>query len=137
MLRAWFCYWLTYATTPRLGVKAHFKQLLPLNTVVYEISVKFRQAKKFASHLTKILRREYDFNFTTTIVEIMGRRLLDKVVYRIRLRVEANKSVAAITEAVKVFKKTIYKLRLNLNIWGEPYALPIVTLSRYRSLLPY
>jgi len=36
-------------------------------TVVCEISVKIRQAKKFASHLTKILRREYDFNFTTTI----------------------------------------------------------------------
>jgi len=85
-------------------------------TVVYEISVKIRQAKKFASHLTKILRREYSFNFTTTIVKIIGRRLLDKVVYKIRLRVKANKSIAAIAEAVKVSKKTIYKLRLNLNI---------------------
>jgi len=86
------------------------------STVVYEISVKIRQVKKFASHLTKILRREYDFNFTTTIVEIMGRRLPDKVIHRIRLRVKANKSIAAIAEAVKVSKKTIYKLRLNLNI---------------------
>jgi len=87
-----------------------------VSTVVYEISVKIRQAKKFASHLTKILRREYDFNFTTTIIKIMGRRLPDKVVHRIRLRVKANKSIAAIAEAVKVSKKTIYKLRLNLNI---------------------
>jgi len=47
---------------------------------------------------------------------IIGRRLLDKVIYRIRLRVKANKSIAAIIEAVNVFKKIIYKLRLNLNI---------------------
>jgi len=67
----------------------------------------------------------------------MGRRLPDEVVYRIRLRVKANKSIAAIAEAVKVSKKIIYKLRLNLNIWGELYAPPIVTLGRYRSLLPY
>jgi len=106
-------------------------------TVVYEISVKIRQAEKFVSHLTKILRRDYDFNFTTTIVVIMGRRFPDEVVYRIRLRVEANENVTAIAEAVKVSKKTIYKLRLNLDIWGEPYALPTVTLGRHRSLLPY
>ncbi len=106
-------------------------------TVVYEISVKIRQAEKFASHLTKNLRRDYDFNFTTTIVVIMGRRLLDEVVYRIRLYIKANESVAAIIEAVKVSKKTIYKLQLNLNIWGKPYTLPIVTLGQYRSLLPY
>jgi len=46
----------------------------------------------------------------------MGRRLPDKVVHRIRLRIEANKNMAAIIEAVKVSKKTIYKLRLNLDI---------------------
>jgi len=40
----------------------------------------------------------------------MGRRLPDKVVYRIRLCVKANKSIAAIAEAVKVSKKIIYKL---------------------------
>jgi len=67
----------------------------------------------------------------------MGRRLPNEVVYRIRLRVKANKSVAAIIEAVKVSKKIIYKLQLNLNIWGKPYAPPIVTLSWHRSLLPY
>ena len=46
----------------------------------------------------------------------MGRRLPDKVVYRIRLQIEANENVVAIAEALKVSKKTIYKLRLNLNI---------------------
>ena len=67
----------------------------------------------------------------------MGRRLLDEVVYRIRIRIEAGKAVPAIAEAVKVAKKTIYKMRLNLNIWGEPYAPPTVVLRRLRALLPY
>ena len=43
----------------------------------------------------------------------------------------------AIAEAVKVGKKTIYKIRLNLDIWGEPYAPPTVVLGRLRALLPY
>ena len=68
---------------------------------------------RIASHLNFA---EYDFNFTAIIVVIIGRRLPDEVIYRIRLRVKANKSVAAIVEAVKVSKRTIYKLWLNLNI---------------------
>ena len=40
----------------------------------------------------------------------MGRRLLDEVVYRIRIRIEASEAVLAIAEAVKVAKKTIYKI---------------------------
>ena len=107
------------------------------NTVVYEISVKIRQAEKFASHLTKILRREYNFNFTTIIVIIIGRRLLDKVIYRIKICIKAGKAILAIIDAVKVAKKTIYKMRLNLDIWGEPYAPPTVVLRRPRALLPY
>ena len=67
----------------------------------------------------------------------MGRRLLDKVVYRIRIRIEAGKAVLATAEAVKVAKKTIYKMQLNLDIWGEPYAPPTVVLGRPRALLPY
>jgi len=74
------------------------------------VLVKIHQVKKFTLHLTKILRREYDFNFTTIIIKIIGRRLLDKVVYRIRLYIKANKSIVAIIEAVKVSKKIIYKL---------------------------
>ena len=67
----------------------------------------------------------------------MGRRLPDKVIHRIKIRIEAGKAIPAITEAVKVAKKTIYKIRLNLNIWGEPYAPPTVVQGRPRALLPY
>ena len=102
-------YWLRMYGCGMLGHKLSFDGG-KYATVVFEILVKICQAKKVASHLTKILRRRYDFNLTTTIVTIMGRRLLDEVVHRIRLCVEANESVAAIVEAVKVSKKTIYKL---------------------------
>jgi transposase len=67
----------------------------------------------------------------------MGRRLLDEVVHRIRIRIKAGEAVPAIAEAVKVGKKTIYKIRLNLNIWGEPYAPPTIVLGQPRALLPY
>jgi hypothetical protein len=40
----------------------------------------------------------------------MGRRLADDVIHRIRLRIDAGEEVVAIAEAVKVSKKTIYKL---------------------------
>jgi hypothetical protein len=46
----------------------------------------------------------------------MGRRLPNEVVYRIRIRIKANKDIATIIAIVKVAKKTIYKIRLNLNI---------------------
>ena len=67
----------------------------------------------------------------------MGRRLPDEVVHRFRIRIEANEYVATIAAAVKVTKKTIYKLRLNLDIWGEPYAPPTVVQGRPKALLPY
>jgi Helix-turn-helix domain of resolvase len=67
----------------------------------------------------------------------MGRRLPDEVVHRIRIRIEAGEAVPAIAEAVKVAKKTIYKMQLNLDIWGEPYAPPTVVFGRPRALLPY
>ena len=52
---------------------------------------------------------------TTTIEVIMGRRLLDKVVYRIRIRIKAGKAVPVIAEAVKVAKNTIYKMRFGAS----------------------
>jgi len=67
----------------------------------------------------------------------MGRRLPNEVVYRIRIRIKVSKAVPAIAEAVKVSKPTIYKMRLNLNIWGELYAPFTVVLRRLRALLPY
>ena len=60
----------------------------------------------------------------------MGRRLPDDVVHRIRIRLKAGEEAPAIVKAVGVAKKTIYKLRLNLNIWGEPYAPTTVILGR-------
>ena len=40
----------------------------------------------------------------------MGRRLPDKVVYKIRIYIKASKAVPAIVEAVKVSKLMIYKI---------------------------
>ena len=40
----------------------------------------------------------------------MGRCLPDKVVYRIKIYIKAGEAVLAITEAVKVGKKIIYKI---------------------------
>ena len=65
---------------------------------------------------TKICIRAIRLILTTTIEVIMGRHLLDKVVYRIRIRIKAGKAVLAIADTVKVAKKIIYKIRLNLNI---------------------
>ena len=47
---------------------------------------------------------------TTIIKVIMGRRFLDKVIYRLRIYIKASKAVLAIIEAIKVAKKTIYKI---------------------------
>jgi len=46
----------------------------------------------------------------------MGRRLPDKVIHRIRIHIKIGKAVPAIADTVKVAKKIIYKMRLNLNI---------------------
>jgi hypothetical protein len=64
----------------------------------------------------RICTSDYTTHLTTIIAHIMGRRLPDEVVHRIRLRIDAGEEVAAIAKAVKVSKKTIYKLRLNLDI---------------------
>jgi len=53
---------------------------------------------------------------TTTIEVIMGRCLLDKIVYRIKIYIKAGEAVLAIVEAIKVGKKTIYKIQLNFDI---------------------
>jgi DNA-binding XRE family transcriptional regulator len=60
----------------------------------------------------------------------MGRRLPDEVVHRIRIRLEAGEEAPAIAKAVGVAKKTIYKLRLNLDIWGKPYTPSTIILSQ-------
>ena len=89
-------------------------------------------------HPTKICIRGNATSFTYSYYAyIIGRRLPDEVVYRIRLRIDTGTEVAAISKAVGVSKKTIYKLRLNLDIWGKPYALATIILGRPRALLLY
>ncbi len=51
----------------------------------------------------------------------MGRRLAPEVVYRIRVRIKAGEEVPAIAKAIDVSCPTVYKIQLNLNIYGEPY----------------
>ena len=53
----------------------------------------------------------------------MGRRLAPKVVYRIRVRIKASKEVLAIAKAIDMSCPTVYKIRLSLNLYNEPYAL--------------
>ena len=52
----------------------------------------------------------------------MGRRLTPEVVYQIRVRIEAGKEVPAIAKAIDVSYLTVYKIQLNLNLYGKPYA---------------
>jgi hypothetical protein len=53
----------------------------------------------------------------------IGRRLTPEVIYRIRVRIKAGKEVPAITKAINISCPTVYKIQLNLNLYGEPYAL--------------
>ena len=52
----------------------------------------------------------------------MGRRLAPEVVYRIRVRNEASEEVSAIIKAIDVSRPTVYKIRLNLDLYNKPYA---------------
>ena len=52
----------------------------------------------------------------------IGRRLAPKVAYRIRVRIKAGEGVLAIAKAIDVSRPTVYKIRLNLNLYDEPYA---------------
>jgi len=75
--------------------------------------------------------------FTTTIEVIISCCLLNEVIYRIKVCIKANKVVLVIAEAVKVAKKIIYKMRLNLDIWGELYTPSTIVLKWPKALLPY
>ena len=46
---------------------------------------------------------------------------MPEVVYQIRVRIEAGEEVPAIAKAIDVFYLTVYKIRLNLDIYGELY----------------
>jgi hypothetical protein len=70
------------------------------------------------------------------LITMVG-RLPDDVVNRIVVRLKNNEEVPAIRKAIKVAKSTIYRIRLNLDLWGTPYPPPTVVLGRPRGLLPY
>ena len=67
----------------------------------------------------------------------MPGRTLDEVVNRILIRLALDEPVPAIANAVGVGKKTIYKIQLNMDLWGVPYPPSTIKLGRPRALLPY
>jgi hypothetical protein len=67
---------------------------------------------------------------------IMPARLPDDVIYRIQLRLECGESPAEIHTATKVSKRTIERIRLNLDLFSQPYTPSTVVLGRPRALLP-
>jgi len=66
----------------------------------------------------------------------MPARLPDDVIYCIQLRLECGESPAAIHKATKVSISTIQRMRLNLDLFGQPYTPSIVVLGRPKALLP-
>jgi len=60
----------------------------------------------------------------------MGRRLPDEFAYRIRVRIGAGEGVPAIAKAIEVAHRTVYKIQVNLDLHGEPYALASCTLDQ-------
>jgi hypothetical protein len=66
----------------------------------------------------------------------MPARLPDDVIYRIQLRLECGESPKAIHEATKASRSTIYRVQLNLDLFGQPYTPSTVVLRRPKALLP-
>jgi len=67
----------------------------------------------------------------------MGRRLAPEVVYRIKVRIKAGEEVPAIAKAIDVSCPIIYKIRLNLDLYGELYAPASLVQGRPKLLLAY
>jgi len=66
----------------------------------------------------------------------MPARLPDDVIYRIQLRLECGENPAEIYKATKVSISTIQRVRLNLDLFGQPYTPSTVVLGRPKALLP-
>jgi len=66
----------------------------------------------------------------------MPARLPDDVIYRIQLRLERGESPKAIREATKASRSTIYRVQLNLDLFGQPYTPSTIVLGRPKALLP-
>jgi hypothetical protein len=66
----------------------------------------------------------------------MPARLPDDVIHCIQIHLESRESPAEIYEATKVSKRTIERIQLNLDLFGQPYTPSTVVLKRPRALLP-
>jgi hypothetical protein len=66
----------------------------------------------------------------------MVAKLPDDVIHRIKVRLDCGESVAQIHDAVKVSRRSIERMRVNFDLFGQPYTPPSVVLGRPRSLLP-
>jgi hypothetical protein len=66
----------------------------------------------------------------------MPAKLPEDVVYRIQVHLEAGESVAEIHKATKASISSIQRIRLNLDLFGQPYTPSTVVLGRPRALLP-
>ena len=66
----------------------------------------------------------------------MPARLPDDVIYRIQLHLECGESPATIHKATKVSIRTVERMRLNIDLFGQPYTPQSVVLGRPRALLP-
>jgi len=66
----------------------------------------------------------------------MPARLPDDVIHRIQIHLESGESPAEIYKATKVSKRTIERIRLNLDLFGQPYTPSTIVLGRPRALLP-
>ena len=60
----------------------------------------------------------------------MPARLPDDVIYRVQLRLEYGESPADIYKATKVSISMIQRMRLNLNLFGQPYTPSTVVFGR-------
>ena len=66
----------------------------------------------------------------------MVAKLPDDVIHRIKVRFECGEGIAQIHDAVKVPKRTLYRLHLNFELFGQLYPPPTMVLGRPRTLLP-
>ena len=65
----------------------------------------------------------------------MGRKLPLDILNRVIIHFEAGETVPMVHKATKVAKSCLYKLRLNIDLWGAPYPPPTVKLGRPKALL--
>jgi hypothetical protein len=62
----------------------------------------------------------------------MGRKLALDVLNRVIIHFEAGETVREAHKATKVAKPCLYKLCLNIDLWGSPYPPPVTALASAR-----